>query len=143
MLIASLALAVLEVGLFGMLWRVGSLVDPGGDREAALLFVALGSVVTLQAMAVVGVAWVIVAVSRTVLHHDVTGVTLEHPWRRWHGQWPDVTQAWTKKGWLVLRVRGQWRRWYVRVGSEQADSLARVRAELGGGVWREGSAGRS
>lgn len=142
-LIASLALVVLEAGLFVMLWRVGSLVDPGADREAALLFVALGSVVTLQAMAVVGVAWVIVAVSRTVLRQDVTGVSIEHPWRRWHGQWPDLTHAWTQNGWLVLRVRGQWRRWYVRVGNEQADSLARVRAELGAGVWRGGTVGRT
>ena len=45
-LIASLGAAVVEVGLFVMLWRVGTLVDPGGDRNAALLFVALGSVVT-------------------------------------------------------------------------------------------------
>jgi hypothetical protein len=141
-LIASLGAAVVEVGLFVMLWRVGTLVDPGGDRKAALLFVALGSVVTLQAMAVVGVAWAAVAISRTALHQDVTGVSLEHPWRRWHGQWPEIAHAWADRGWLVLHVRGQWRRWYVRVGGEHAESLARVRAALGTGAWLEGSARR-
>ena len=137
-LLASLGVAVVEIGLFVMLWRAGSLVDPGVDRNAALLFVALGSAVTLQAMGVVGAAWIIVAMSRTVLHQDVTGVSLEHPWRRWHGQWSDVTHAWTQQGWLVLHVRGQWRRWYVRVGGEQPESLARVRAELTAGAWLEG-----
>ena len=36
-LLASLGVAVVEIGLFVMLWRVGSLVDPGVDRNAALL----------------------------------------------------------------------------------------------------------
>jgi hypothetical protein len=141
-LLASLGVAVVEVGLFVMLWRVGSLLDPGTDPDRALLFVSLGSAVTLQAMGVVGLAWIVVAMSRTVLHHDVTGVSLEHPWRRWHGGWHNVTCAWTQNGWLVLQVGGQWRRWYVRVGSEHAESLARVRAELSAGTWLEGSARR-
>jgi len=139
-LIASLVVATVEIALFVMLWRFGSLVDPGGDRNAALLFVALGSAVTLQAMGMVGVAWVVVAMSRTVLQQDVTGISLEHPWRRWHGRWSDVTHAWTQQGWLILQVRGHWRRWYVRVGDEQPESLARVRAELTAGAWLEGSA---
>jgi hypothetical protein len=139
-LIGSLAVALVEVGLFVWLWRVGSLVDPGADRNAALLFIALGSAVTLQAMGVVGVAWVVVARSRTVLRQDATGLSLEHPWRHWHGRSQDVTHAWTRNGWLVLRVRGQWRRWHVRAGVDQAEALARVRAELPPGVWRERSA---
>ena len=36
-LLASLGVAVVEVGLFVMLWRVGSLVDPGADPDRALL----------------------------------------------------------------------------------------------------------
>lgn len=139
-LIGSLVLALAEMTLFVMLWRVGTLVDPGADRRAALLFVSLGSAVTLQAMAVVGVAWVVVAMSRTVLHDDATGLCLEHPWRRWQGRWHDVTHAWTQHGWLVFQVRGQWRRWYVRAGGDQADALARIRGELSPGVWLEGSA---
>ncbi len=139
-LIASLGAAVVEIGLFVMLWRVGSLVDPGSDRHAALLFVALGSAVTLQAMGVVGVAWVVVATSRTALHADDTGVSLDHPWRRWHGAWTDVTHAWTQNGWLVLQVRSHWRRWYVRAGADQAACLTRVRGELAAGAWLEGSA---
>ena len=139
-LVASLAVALVEVALFAWLWRVGSLVDPGADPQAALAFVALGSALTLQAMGVVGVAWVVVARSWTVLRHDETGISLEHPWRRWHGRWHDVTRAWARNGWLVLRVRGQWRRWYVRAGVDQADALARVRAELPPGAWHERSA---
>jgi len=138
-LIASLAIALVELGLFAWLWRLGRLVDPGADRNAALLFVVLGSAVTLQAMGVVGLAWVVVARSRTVLRHDETGVSLEHPWRRWHGRWQDVTRASTRHGWLVLRVRGQWRRWHVRADVDQADTLARVRAQLAPGAW-QGSA---
>lgn len=138
--LGALAVAVLELGLFVMLWRVGSLVDPGSDPNAALLFVSLGSAVTLQAMGVVGLAWVVVAMSWTVLHYDVTGVSLEHPWRRWRGGWHDVTHAWTQNGWLVLQVGGQWRRWYVRAGGDRTAALALVRAELPPGVWLEGSA---
>lgn len=139
-LLASLGVAVVEVGLFVMLWRVGSLVDPGADSARALLFVSLGSAVTLQAMGVVGLAWVVVAMSQTVLHHDATGVSLEHPWRRWHGGWHNVTYAWTQNGWLVLQVGGQWRRWYVRAGGDQTAALALVRAELPAGAWLEGPA---
>jgi hypothetical protein len=138
-LLASLGVALLEVALFVLLWRAGSLVDPGTDPDRAWLFVSLGSAVTLQAMGVVGLAWVVVAMSRTVLHHDVTGVSLEHPWRRWHGGWHNVTQAWTQNGWLVLQVAGQWRRWYVRAGGDQAAALGLVRAELPAGAWLEGS----
>jgi hypothetical protein len=140
-LLASLGVAIVEVGLFVMLWRIGGL-DQGADRRAALLFVALGSAVTLQAMGVVGVAWVAVAVSRTALHADVTGVTLEHPWRRWHGPWSDISRAWQQNGWLVLQVRGHWRRWYVRAAGQEAVTLARVRAELPAGAWLDSSARR-
>lgn len=139
-LLAALALALLEVGLFALLWRLGSLADPGGDRRAALLFVVLGSAVTLQATAVVGLAWVMVAMSRTTLEADVTGLTLEHPWRRWHGASADVQHAWLHNRWLVLEVRGQWRRWYVRAGADAGEALAQVRASLPAGAWLEGSA---
>jgi hypothetical protein len=139
-LIASVGVALVELGLFAWLWRLGGLVDPGADRNAALLFVVLGSAVTLQAMGVVGVAWAAVAMSRTVLRHDGVGISLEHPWRRWHGAWVDVTRAWTHGGWLVFQVRGQWRRWYVRSGSDETQVLAQVRAALPPGAWLAGSA---
>lgn len=139
-LAVSLALAVGQVGLFVMLWRVGRLVDPGADPSAGLLFISLGSALTLQAMAVVGVAWVMVAMSWTVMRDDVTGVSLEHPWRRWHGAWNEVTHAWTQGGWLVLQVQGQWRRWYVRSTRDEGAALAHVRAALPAGAWLEGSA---
>lgn len=139
-LLGALGVAMLEVGLFTALWRLGTLADPGGDRRAALLFVVLGSAMTLQAMAVVGLAWVVVAMSRTTLEVDVTGLTLEHPWRRWHGAGSDVQHAWLHNQWLVLEVRGQWRRWYVRAGADPGEALAGVRASLPAGAWLEGSA---
>lgn len=141
-LAASLALAAGEVGLFVVLWRLGRLVDPGADPRAGVLFVSLVSALTMQAMAVVGVAWVMVAMSWTTLRDDVTGVTLEHPWRRWHGAWSEVTHGWTQGGWLVLQVRGQWRRWYVRATADEGAALAHVRAALPAGAWLEGSAKR-
>lgn len=139
-LLAALAVALLEVGLFVLLWRLGRLADPGGDRRAALLFIVLGSAMTLQAMAVVGLAWVAVAMSRTTLQAGVTGLTLDHPWRRWHGTMADVRHAWLHGQWLVLEVRGQWRRWYVRAGGGAGEALAQVRASLPAGAWLEGSA---
>lgn len=139
-LIASLGVALVEIGLFVMLWRLGGLVNPGADRRAALLFVALGSAVTLQAMGVVGVAWALVAMSRTALHADVTGVSLDHPWRRWQGPWTDVTHAWQQNGWLVMQLRGQWRRWYVRAAADAAPVLVLVRAHLREGAWLDGAA---
>jgi len=138
--LASLGVALVEMGLFVMLWRLGGLVNPSVDRRAALLFVALGSAVTLQAMGVVGVAWVAVALSRTALHADGTEVSLEHPWRRWQGAWTDVSHAWQQNGWLVLHVRGQWRRWYVRAAVDAAPALVLVRAHLREGAWLEGPA---
>lgn len=138
-LLGALVVAMLEVGLFAAMWRLGTLADPGGDRRAALLFVVLGSAMTLQAMAVVGLAWVVVAMSRTTLEADVTGLTLEHPWRRWHGASSDVQHAWLHNQWLVLEVRGQWRRWYVRAGQD-SEELRQVRAGLPAGAWLDGSA---
>jgi hypothetical protein len=78
--------------------------------------------------------------SRTTLQADVTGLTLEHPWRRWHGAGADVRHAWLHNRWLVLEVRGQWRRWYVRAGQGSDEALRQVRAGLPAGAWLEGSA---
>jgi hypothetical protein len=139
-LLAALGVAAIEVALFAVLWRLGTLADPGGDRRAALLFVVLGSAMTLQAMAVVGLAWVVVAMSRTTLLADVTGLTLEHPWRRWHGAGADVQHAWLHNQWLVLEVRGQWRRWYVRAGRDAGEALAHIRSTLPPEAWLDGAA---
>ena len=69
-LVAAIVLALLEIGLFASAWRLGALLDPGNDRRAALGFVVLGTALTLQAMAIVGVAWTLVAWSRTTLTID-------------------------------------------------------------------------
>ena len=83
----ALGLALAESALFFFVWRLGVLVEPAAGRQPALAFVLLGSVLTLQAMVVVGIAWAVVAISRTTVDADETGLTLEHPWRRWHGDW--------------------------------------------------------
>ena len=136
----SLAAAALELALFVVLWRVLHAADASADPRVALLSIALGTVLTLQAMAIVGLAWLAAAMSRTVLDADGEHVSLEHPWRRWHGPWSDVTGAWVQRGWLALEVRGQWRRWHVRTTGGEPGALSQVRAALAPGVWLEGPA---
>jgi hypothetical protein len=138
-LLAALFVALLELAALGLLWRLGAAIDPDTDRRAALLFVLLGSVFTLQAMAVVGIGWIVVAMSRTRLNHDVTGLTLDHPWRHWRGDWPDVRHAWEQNGWLVMQLRDQWRRWYIRAAGDRA-ALNAIRTQLPPGAWLEGAA---
>lgn len=123
------ALVVAEIVLFALAWRLGTLLEPA-DPPAARAFVVFGTVLTLQAMGVVGAAWLIVAVSRTVLDWDDHGVRLEHPWRQWSGDWMDVNRLAWRAGWLVVTVRGQWRRWYVRVPDADAPDLMTVREAI-------------
>jgi hypothetical protein len=141
-LVGALAIVLTEIGLFVCLWRLGVLVDPGADRTAALAFIVLGTAVTLQAMGAVGAVWIMVAMAWTTLSHDIVGLTLEHPWRRWQGSWSGVSHAWHQRGWLVLKARGQWRRWYVRTDRDSDAVLAEVRRQLPEGVWLEGAAPR-
>jgi hypothetical protein len=134
-LLVALAVVVLEVGLFAVLWRLGALVDPGADPRAAATFVLLGTVVTLQAMAVVGVVWVMVALAWTTLRVDALEWSLEHPWRSWHGQPCEVDRAWRHGAWLVLELDGQWRRWYVRVSRDDDATVEALRGHLADGAW--------
>jgi hypothetical protein len=134
-LLASLLVVLLEIVLFAFLWRLGALVDPGSDPRAAAVFVALGTAVTLQAMAVVGVLWVLVAMAWTALRSDVVGWALEHPWRSWQGRPTDVGRAWRQGGWLVLELRGHWRRWYVRAGRDQDATTEALRRQLSDDAW--------
>ena len=134
-LLASLLVVLLEIGLFVFLWRLGTFVDPGGDRRAAAAFVALGTAVTLQAMAVVGVLWVLVAMAWTTLRSDVMGWALEHPWRSWQGRPTEVARAWRQGGWLVLELRGHRRRWYVRAGRDQEATTDALRRQLSDDAW--------
>jgi hypothetical protein len=142
-LAAALLAAAVEVALFLLLWRLAAAVDLAADPRAALLVIALGSALTLQAMAVVGIAWVAVAMSRTVLVADSGHVSLEHPWRGWHGPYSAIARAWVQNGWLAIEVRGQWRRWYVRVAGAHPAALARIRGALEAGGWLEGRAMRA
>lgn len=132
------ALAVVEMGLFAAVWRLGVLVEPDANPHAARAFVLVGTVLTLQAMAVVGLAWTLVALSRTELEWD-EHVRLEHPWRSWVGDWPDVQRVWWRNGWLAIEVDGEWRRWYVRVPDASDDRISALRSALPPGVWLEGA----
>jgi hypothetical protein len=134
-LAAALVLALLEAGVFVFAWRLGVLLDPGADRRTALAFVAFGSALTLQAMAVVGIAWTLVAWSRTTLACDDDELALEHPWREWRGRWHDVRHAWSQRGWLVLELHDHWRRWYVHTGKDDAQVVSTVREHLLSGSW--------
>jgi hypothetical protein len=136
-LVVAIVLAMLEIGLFASTWRLGMLLDPGTDRRAALAFVILGTALTLQAMVVVGVAWTMVAWSRTSLTSDADELALEHPWREWRGGWNDVRSAWLQRHWLTIELDGRWRRWYVHAGSDP-DAVSELRNRLPPGVWLEG-----
>jgi len=129
-LLAALAIATLEVGLFVTLWRVGVLVDPGADPRAAATFVLLGTIVTLQAMAVVGVVWVMVALAWTTLRSDAIGWSLDHPWRRWQGSPGEISSVTQSRGWLVVTLHGHRRRWFVRVAADDPAAIARVLGEI-------------
>ncbi len=142
-LMAALVLPLLETGVFVFAWRLGLLLEPGADRRAALAFVALGSALTLQAMAVVGIAWTLMAWSRTTLAHEGDELSLEHPWREWRGRWSDVRHAWSHRGWLVLELHDHWRRWYVHTSGVDAEAVSDVRDQLPPGAWLQDAALRA
>jgi hypothetical protein len=137
-LVVALGLAAAEIVLFTSMWQLKVLIDPGADPRAIRVFVVLGTVLTIQAMIVVGIAWMFVALSRTELSWN-DRIRLEHPWRRWSGEWTDLHRIWWRKGWLALEVRGQWRRWYVRVPDAAAEGVMSLRSQLPPGVWLEGT----
>lgn len=141
MLVLAAALVGLALALGVFLWRLSTLFQVDGDQRAAALFLLLATLMTLQGMTIVGLAWLIVAVSRAVLRHDAAGLTLEHPWRRWHGEPDGVRQAWRQGPWLVLEIDGEWRRWYVWV-KEQHAALEQFRELLPAGAWLEGAGKR-
>jgi hypothetical protein len=142
-LLAAVMVIGLELGLFLFLWRLGTFVDPGSDPRAAAAFVALGTAVTLQAMAAVGVLWVMVAMAWTTLRSDPVGWSLEHPWRSWQGRPTDIARAWRHGGWLVLELRGHWRRWYVRAGRDHDATTEALRRQLSDGAWLTAAAVRA
>jgi hypothetical protein len=137
----ALALAIIEIALFVVAWRFGVLVEPRGSR-AMRDFVVLGTMITLQAMGVVSIAWGLVALSQTELEWD-DHVRLEHPWRSWVGDWHDLRRVWWRNGWLAIEVDGEWRRWYVRVPDVSVDGVTALRSVLPPGVWLEGAALRA
>jgi hypothetical protein len=137
-LLLALCLAAAEVVLFVLVWRLGILLDPGTDRRAVLAFVLLGSLLTLQAMGVVGFAWTLVALSRTVAVFDDELLRLEHPWREWSGHWTEIRHAWVRGHWLTLELFGASRRWHIRLPEGAGSDVDHLRAHLPPGAWLEG-----
>lgn len=134
----AIGLIVCEFAIFFLAWNLGMFVDPGADRRTAALLVLLGTVLTLQAMGVVGIGWLVVAVSRTTLDFGPEGLALEHPWRRWHGSWQDVSSAWHRRGWLSIYTARRLRGWHVRAADSEP-LVAEFRKHLRPGSWLEGS----
>jgi hypothetical protein len=141
-LVVALGLAAAQIALFSSMWRLRVLIEPGSDPRAVRVFVVLGTALTLQAMIVVGFAWMFVALSRTELTWN-DRVRLEHPWRRWSGEWTDVRRIWWRSGWLAIEVRGHWRRWYIRVPDENAGDVMALRTVAPPQVWLRGDALRA
>jgi hypothetical protein len=135
-LITALLLVGLELGVFWFAARLTMLLSTQRATGAELgAFIAFWSLLTLQAMAVVGFAWTLVALSRTILEAGDHGLTIAHPWRRWSGTWADVAEAYLSRDWLHVRGRGRWRTWHVRLGGSDEPSLAVVRSRVPAQAW--------
>ena len=135
-LVTSLLLVGLELGVFWFAARLTMLLTPRAATGAELgAFIVFWSLLTLQAMAVVGFAWTLVALSRTALLADAQGLALSHPWRRWSGGWGEIGEAYVSRDWLHLRVRGRWRSWHVKHDGTQAAAIDAVRSRVPADAW--------
>jgi hypothetical protein len=135
-LIVALLLVGLELGVFWFAARLTMLLAPRTAADAELgAFVVFWSLLTLQAMTVVGFAWTLVALSRTTLEGDAQVLSLAHPWRRWSGVWADVAEAYVSREWLHIRVRGRWRSWHVKHDVSQAGALEALRSHVPRDAW--------
>jgi hypothetical protein len=136
-LITALLLVGLEFAVFWFAARLTMLLRPESVRGAELgAFIGFWSLLTLQAMAVAGFAWTLVALSRTVLESDGARVALSHPWRRWTGSWTDIVEAYASREWLHVRVRGRWRTWHVKLsGGETAAAVEQLRVHVPADAW--------
>ena len=133
-----MALVACECIVFLFAWRLGVFLEPSSDPRGAALFLALGTILTIQAMVMVGMAWMLVAVSRTRVEFGPGGLSLEHPWRRWSGGWHELSRAWHQRGWLTLQLKGHVRSWHVRA-AESDPLVAELQQHLPRGVWLEGA----
>jgi hypothetical protein len=136
-LITALLLVGLELGVFWFAARLTMLLAPRSGSGAELgAFIGFWSLLTLQAMAVAGFAWTLVALSRTVLDGDEARVVLSHPWRRWTGTWSDIAEAYVSRDWLHIRARGRWRTWHAKLsGPETATAVERLRSLVPSDAW--------
>lgn len=119
---ATLAVAavvvVIELTLFWIASHLVpfSTVDGAAHKNLLAVFVVFWTLLTLQAMGAVGLAWMLVALGRTRITVGEGRIRLEHPWRSWRGTGPEVVELYTSRGWLHLRTHRTLRTWHLRGG---------------------------
>jgi hypothetical protein len=136
MLGLALVLVALEFAVFWYAARLTMLLEPKSAGTAGLgAFVAFWSLLTLQAMVVVGFAWVLVAVAHTTLAVSGGELRLAHPWRRWSGTWNDVAEAYAARDWLHIRPRKRWRTWHLKLGTESREKVVGLEQIAPSDIW--------
>jgi hypothetical protein len=121
------------------------LMRPPSGASAALLgtYLLFWTLLTVQAMVVVGYAWTLVALARTTVDFDDRSVQLEHPWRAWSGNWTAVAEVYVSAKWLHVRPRGAWRTWHIRLdGTETTQRSLRQIEQFATTAWLDAQAGR-
>jgi hypothetical protein len=143
-LIAALVLIGLECAAFWTAARLTALLRPPSASPAILAtFVLFWTLMTAQAMVVVGYAWTLVALARTTIDFNDRSVELEHPWRAWKGLWGSVAEVYVSSRWLHVRPKGAWRTWHVRLDdSDATGQLLRQIEEYATTAWLDDRAGR-
>jgi len=157
-LVGALTLVAIQFLLGWAALRVWAMAPEPATRDELALFVAFGTVLTLQGMLVLGLAWVLAATGRTELTATATGAVpdpggtnvdprgvllhVQHPWREWIGPAAAVDEAWLDRGWLHLRPNGYWRTWHVRVRTGDRAHAERLASVLPRGVWLTPAQGR-
>jgi hypothetical protein len=100
----------------------------GAEKNLLAVFVVFWTVLTLQAMAAVGLGWMLVAIGRTRISVGAARIQLEHPWRSWQGTGPEIVELYTSRGWLHLRTHGTLRTWHLRGGDRDAALVSALEA---------------
>jgi hypothetical protein len=125
-LLVGAAIVLIELGLFWIASRLVpvSTVEGSAHKDLLTVFIVFWTLLTLQAMGAVAIGWLLVALGRTRLTVAGGRISVEHPWRSWHGAGDEVAELYTSRGWLHIRTRGSLRTWHVRGGDHQRAIVA-------------------
>jgi hypothetical protein len=132
---ATLAVAAVVIALeLAFFWIASRLVPfsmvEGADKNLLAVFVVFWTLLTVQAMAAVGLGWMLVAIGRTRISVGEGRIRLEHPWRSWQGTGGEVVELYTSRGWLHLRTHRKLRTWHLRGGDRNAALVAALAATV-------------